>query len=48
MDIAEQIAATNADRVYLGVGFHSGHGSARRTACAQNRNKGSVLFVGLP
>lgn len=30
MDIAEQIAATYADTVYLGVGLHSGYGSAQR------------------
>lgn len=30
MDIAEEIAATYADTVYLGVGLHSGYGSAQR------------------
>lgn len=30
MDIAEQIAAEHADTVYLGVGLHSGYGSAQR------------------
>ena len=30
MDVAEQIAATYADTVYLGVGLHSGYGSAQR------------------
>lgn len=30
MNIAEQIAATYADTVYLGVGLHSGYGSAQR------------------
>lgn len=30
MDIAEQIAAAYADEVYLGVGLHSGYGSAQR------------------
>ncbi len=30
MDIAEKIAATYADVVYLGVGLHSGYGSAQR------------------
>lgn len=30
MDIAEQIAAEYADIVYLGVGLHSGYGSAQR------------------
>ena len=30
MDIAEEIAATYADIVYLGVGLHSGYGSAQR------------------
>lgn len=30
MDVAEQIAATYADVVYLGVGLHSGYGSAQR------------------
>ena len=30
MDIAERIAATYADIVYLGVGLHSGYGSAQR------------------
>ncbi len=30
MDIAEQIAATYADIVYLGVGLHSGYGNAQR------------------
>ncbi len=30
MDIAEQIAAEYADTVYLGVGLHSGYGSAQR------------------
>lgn len=29
-DIAEQIAATYADIVYLGVGLHSGYGNAQR------------------
>ena len=30
MDIAEKIAAIYADIVYLGVGLHSGYGSAQR------------------
>lgn len=30
MDEAEKIAATYADAVYLGVGLHSGYGSAQR------------------
>ncbi len=30
MDIAEKIAAQYADTVYLGVGLHSGYGSAQR------------------
>ena len=30
MDIAEEIAAKYADTVYLGVGLHSGYGSAQR------------------
>ncbi len=30
MDVAEEIAATYADIVYLGVGIHSGYGSAQR------------------
>lgn len=30
MEIAEQIAAGYADTVYLGVGLHSGYGSAQR------------------
>lgn len=30
MDIAEQIAAEYSDIVYLGVGLHSGYGSAQR------------------
>ena len=30
MDIAEQIATEYADTVYLGVGLHSGYGSAQR------------------
>lgn len=30
MNIAEKIAATYADIVYLGVGFRSGYGSAQR------------------
>ena len=30
MDTAEQIAARYADTVYLGVGLHSGYGSAQR------------------
>lgn len=30
MDIAEEIAAEYADTVYLGVGLHSGYGSAQR------------------
>ncbi len=30
MDVAEQVAASYADRVYLGVGLHSGYGSAQR------------------
>ncbi len=30
MDIAEQIAFTYSDIVYLGVGLHSGYGSAQR------------------
>lgn len=30
MDVAEQIAAGYSDTVYLGVGLHSGYGSAQR------------------
>ena len=30
MDVAEQIAAQYADKVYLGVGLHAGYGSAQR------------------
>ena len=30
MDVAEEIAATYADIVYIGVGLHSGYGSAQR------------------
>ena len=30
MDVAERIAHRYADRVYLGVGLHSGYGSAQR------------------
>lgn len=30
MDVAEEIAARYADTVYLGVGLHSGYGSAQR------------------
>lgn len=30
MDVAEQIAGSHADTVYLGVGMHSGYGSAQR------------------
>ena len=30
MDVAEQIAAEYADSVWLGVGLHSGYGSAQR------------------
>lgn len=30
IDIAEKIAAEYADIVYLGVGLHSGYGSAQR------------------
>lgn len=30
MDIAEKVAAEYADTVYLGVGLHSGYGSAQR------------------
>ena len=30
MEVAEQIAARYADTVYLGVGLHSGYGSAQR------------------
>lgn len=30
MDIAEQIASNYSDTVYLGVGLHSGYGSAQR------------------
>ena len=30
MDVAEQISATYADTVYLGVGLHSGYGNAQR------------------
>lgn len=30
MDAAEKIAAEYADTVYLGVGLHSGYGSAQR------------------
>lgn len=30
MDVAEEIAARYADRVYLGVGLHTGYGSAQR------------------
>ena len=30
MDAAEKCAASRCDRVYLGVGLHSGYGSAQR------------------
>ena len=30
MDIAEQLSAEYSDTVYLGVGLHSGYGSAQR------------------
>lgn len=30
MDVAEQIAGEYSDMVYLGVGLHSGYGSAQR------------------
>ena len=30
MDVAEQIAASYSDTVYLGVGLHNGYGSAQR------------------
>jgi hypothetical protein len=30
MDVAEQIAGQYADTVWLGVGLHSGYGSAQR------------------
>lgn len=30
MDVAEQIAGEYSDKVYLGVGLHSGYGSAQR------------------
>lgn len=30
MDVAEQIAFTYTDKVYLGVGLHSGYGAAQR------------------
>jgi len=30
MDVAEELAAGLSDRVYLGVGLHSGYGSAQR------------------
>ena len=30
MDVAEQIAGEYSDTVYLGVGLHSGYGSAQR------------------
>ena len=30
MDVAEKIASEYADTVYLGVGLHSGYGSAQR------------------
>lgn len=33
MDMAEKIAASYADTVYLGVGLHSGYGSAQRMYC---------------
>lgn len=33
MDIAEQIAGEYADVVWLGVGLHSGYGSAQRMYC---------------
>ena len=33
MDIAEKIAKTYADTVYLGVGLHKGYGSAQRMYC---------------
>lgn len=33
MDVAEKIAANYADTVYLGVGLHSGYGSAQRMYC---------------
>ena len=37
MDVAEQIASKYADIVYLGVGMHTGYGSAqRRDSCRQD------------
>ena len=30
MDVAEEIAATYSDIIYLGVGLHCGNGSAQR------------------
>lgn len=33
MDIAEEIAGRFSDTVYLGVGLHSGYGSAQRMYC---------------
>lgn len=36
MDIAEQIASEYADLVYLGVGLHSGYGSAQRMYIKRN------------
>ena len=33
MDVAEEIASRYADVVYLGVGLHSGYGSAQRMYC---------------
>ena len=33
MDVAENIAARYSDVVYLGVGLHSGYGSAQRMYC---------------
>lgn len=33
MDIAEDLAAKYADYVYLGVGLHSGYGSAQKMYC---------------
>ena len=30
MDVAEEVASKYADTVYLGVGLHSGYGSAQR------------------
>lgn len=33
MDVAETIASQYADTVYLGVGLHSGYGSAQRMYC---------------